>query len=312
MRSAQSTRTRATRTRVRRHPRRLLVALILSVTALSGCTMDPVAEAAPERVAAPTSDPPPVSTAPEVSTEDAVSAAHAAAAPSTELGVAVLDRATGDIAAGTRGDEPFYTASVSKLVVAVDILDRRRSSGLDVFEDDLDLIRRALGPSDDDAMNILWTRFDGPGAAARVSSGLGLEVTSAPEALGQWGEMSTSAADLIRVYRYVLDGIPAADRDLLVTSLAAAPETAADGFDQAFGLLAPEVRTAGGPDTIAKQGWMCCFTGQYYLHSAGAVDDGQRFVVVLLSRIPRGPGWESARAELTAVADAAVGALARD
>ncbi len=307
MRSGQST-----RTSVRRgQPRRLFVALILSVTAVTGCATDPVAEAAPRHVAAPTTSPPPVSTTAEVVTEDAVAAAEGAAAPSTELGVAVLDRTTGDIAAGARGDEPFYTASVSKVVVAVDILDRRRSAGLVVSDDDLDLIRRALGPSDDDAMNVLWTRFDGPGAAARVSAGLGLQVTSAPEDLGQWGEMSTSAADLIRVYRYVLDGMPAADRNLLITSLAAAPATAADGFDQAFGLLAPEVRTAGGPDTIAKQGWMCCFTGQYYLHSAGAVDDGQRFVVVLLSRIPRGPGWEAARAELTTVADAAVGALTR-
>lgn len=293
------------------HLRRMLVAVTLSVLAVTGCAVDPSADAAENRVAVATSSPPAASTPPEVPAKTAVSAAQNAAAPSTELGVAVLDRATGKIATGTRGDEPFYTASVSKVVVAVDILHRRRSTGLAVSDEDLDLIRRALGPSDDNAMNVLWTQFDGPGAAARVSARLGLRTTSAPEDPTQWGQMSTSAADMVRVFRYVLEGMPAEDRDLLVTSMAAAPAVATDGFNQAFGLLAPEVRTAGGPDTIAKQGWMCCFTGQYYLHSAGAVGDGHRFVVVLLSRIARGPGWEAARAELTAVADEAVAALNR-
>lgn len=59
----------------------------------------------------------------------AVDAAQATAASTTELGVAVQDRVTGETAVGTRGTEPFYTASLSKLVLAVDVLDRRRTEG---------------------------------------------------------------------------------------------------------------------------------------------------------------------------------------
>ena len=110
----------------------------------------------------------------------AVAAAEGAAGGSTELAVAVLDRETGEVALGARASEPYYTASLSKVVVAVDALDRRRLEGLVVTDPDIDLLRQAIGPSDDGAMNALWSRFDGAGAAGRVSSRLRLPGTTAP------------------------------------------------------------------------------------------------------------------------------------
>lgn len=243
--------------------------------------------------------------------EQAVAAAEDAGDPDIELGAAVLDRHTGELALGERGDEPFYTASLSKLVVAIDLLDRRRLEGLVATAEDLDLLRRALGPSDDQAMNRLWVEFDGPGAASRVGDRLGLTGTSPPEDTGQWGEMLVSAADWMRVWTYVLDEMPEADRAVLVDAVAAAPATATDGFDQAFGLLSPSVDGPSGPGAVAKQGWMCCFSGVYYLNSAGAVGTEQRFVVALLSRIPRERGWDAARRDLTGVTEALTAALSR-
>jgi hypothetical protein len=239
----------------------------------------------------------------------ATSAAEARAAPSTDLAVAVLDRATGELSLGRQATEPYYTASLAKVLVAVDILDRRRLEALVVSEADIDLIRRALGPSDDEAMNVLWVRFDGPGAAGRVSGRLGLTGTTAPRDPSQWGDMSVTATDIVRIWQYILDEIPAADRDLLISAMAAAPAIAADGFDQAFGLLAPSVDGPGAPGAVAKQGWMCCHSDDYHLHSAGAVGPDQRFLVALLTRMPSGPGWTTARQELTAIATAAVQAL---
>jgi len=269
----------------------------------------PMASVQPSPGAAPPFGEGTVRTAPAGLAQAAVDAAQATAQPSTELGVAVLDRVTGETAVGARGDEPFYAASLAKLVVTVDVLDRRRTEGLVVTDADMGLIRRALGPSDDSAMNALWVRFDGVGSAARMSADLGLTGTTAPVDPSQWGEMSVPAADFLRLYAHVLDGLPAADRDLVVGALAAAPPTAADGFDQAFGLLDPVVDGPGTPGVDAKQGWMCCFSGQYYLHSAGVVGPDERFVVVVLTRIPQGPGWVAGRAEVTAVAAAAVWAL---
>jgi hypothetical protein len=239
----------------------------------------------------------------------AVDAAQARAAGSTELAVAVLDRTTGELAVNGRGSEPYYTASLSKLVVIVDVLDRRRLEGLTVTDADLALFRRALGPSDDTAMSALWERFDGAGAPERVSRRLGLKATTAPRRTGQWGEVEITAADYVTLWRHVLDEMPAADRDLLITDMDAAPPVAKDGFDQAFGLLAPAVRGPDGPGAVAKQGWMCCFSGKYYLHTAGVVGADRRFVVTLLSRVPRAGAPPAARTELTGIATRAVAAL---
>jgi hypothetical protein len=240
----------------------------------------------------------------------AVDAAQGVAGSATELAVAVLDRETGELALGARGGEPYYTASLSKVLLAVDVLDRRRLDGLAVGDADLALLHRALGPSDDSAMNALWNRFDGAGGIGRVGSRVGLTGTTGPRDPSQWGEVSMSAEDTVRTWQYVLEDMPAADRNLLVSAMDAAPARAADGFDQSFGLLAPAVDGPGAPGAVAKQGWMCCFSGKYYLHSTGAVGGERRFLMALLTRVPRAPGWEAAREELTRIATAAAQATA--
>ncbi|GAA1320206.1 hypothetical protein GCM10009610_48250 [Pseudonocardia xinjiangensis] len=270
----------------------------------------PVAQSAAEPGRGSQSAPaPPASPRREVA-RAVVAAAEGAAAGTTELAVAVLDRETGELALGARGAEPYYTASLSKVVVAVDILDRRRLEGLAVADPDIALLRRSLGPSDDGAMNTLWSRFDGVGAVGRVSSRLGLSGTAAPRDPSQWGEVSVPAADTVKIWQHILDEMPPADRDLLVSAMDAAPPQAADGFNQAYGLLAPAVDGPGAPGAVAKQGWMCCFSGKYYMHSTGAVGPDRRFVVALLTRVPRAPGWEVSRQELTRIATAATQAMA--
>jgi hypothetical protein len=259
----------------------------------------------PDDAPIPAPEPPPVQRG---LAQAAVNAAQEQASSSTELGVAVLDRSTGELVVGERGHERFYTASLSKLIVIVDVLDRRRTEGLRVTDDDLKLVARALGPSDDSAMSALWEKFDGAGAPARVSAKLGLEGTAAPRRFGQWGEVEVTPADYATLWKYVLDDMPDDDRALLISDMKAAPPTAKDGFDQAFGLLAPDIR-GDGSGAVAKQGWMCCFSGQYYLHTAGVVDPEERFVVVLLTRQPRTEGWPSARSEQTVIATKAVAAL---
>jgi len=274
--------------------------LVPPVSAASAAPLTEVMPAAPPD----TPEPPPVQRG---LAQAAVNAAEQRASSGTQLGVAVLDRITGELAVGARGHERFYTASLAKLIVIVDVLDRRRTEGLQVSDADLQLFARALGPSDDSAMSALWEKFDGAGAPARVSARLSLEGTAAPRRTGQWGEVEVTASDYATLWRYVLDDMPAGDRDLLLSDIAAAPATAKDGFDQAFGLLSPEIRD--GHRTFAKQGWMCCFSGQYYLHSAGALGEEKRFVVVMLTRQPRTKGWPAARTELTGIATEATAAL---
>jgi len=226
--------------------------------------------------------------------------AVATATPGATLGIAVLDQHTGAVSIGVSGAVPMYAASLVKIVVALDVVTMRRS-GLPVLPADLDLIRRALGPSDDEAMNTLWVRFDGHGAVGRVASRLGLTETLAPDVPSRWGEALTSARDVVALYEHVLTELPAADRDLLLGALAAAPPVATDGFDQAYGLFGG----APGLPAVSKQGWMCCLGDRITLHSAGLPHDGGgRYVVALLSSVPRSVGYDGARTMLTATADA--------
>lgn len=265
------------------------------------------APAVPEAVepggaSVPTTSPLPLARAPA-----AVAAVDALAAgmPGVRLAVAVFDRERGEFVPGRAAADPVYSASLVKIIVAVDMLQRQRSGGPSLRPREIDLIRRVLGPSDDRAMNQLWSRFDGIGAVQRVSGQLGLVATRQPADRSQWAETMVSAADVVTLYRHVLTGMPAADRDLIMSSIEAVPPVAADGFDQVFGL----VGTGDRATVVAKQGWMCCHNGRFTLHSTGLLGAEGRYVVALLSTQPRGVGWEASRENLTAAAGALRGIL---
>ncbi len=211
-----------------------------------------------------------------------------------DLGLAVVDLETG-AAAGHHAGTPFRSASLSKLLVAVDLL----TSG-EVPSTDLVRLERALSLSDDDAMNALWTLHDGMGAIARVAARAGLTATSAPADASQWGDVAMSAHDVVSLYRHILTDLPAADRDFIVTALSAASPTAADGFDQAYGLLAPD------SGAYAKQGWMWYLPADFHLHTSGVVAD--RYAVAALS-IQTGVAEQAAKDRLTHVVSTLSAAL---
>jgi hypothetical protein len=279
------------------------VAVVTVSVALTGSTGadpagSPVSATRPMPTSAPATSAIAVSAPPQGLAAAAVAAAVAAAeAASGAVGfapgpaaaapvgatIAVLDRRTSEVAVGQGGTAGVLSASLSKLVLAVDMVDRRRTEGLPITDVDIDLLRRALGPSDDAAMSALWSRFDGPGAAPRISARLGLTGVASPRDPSQWGEMVVTASDLLHVWKHVLDELPGADQELLIGAMAAAPARATDGFDQAFGLLAPDLPVEVG---AAKQGWMCCIRGQNHLHSVGVVGPEDRFVLAVLTTMP--------------------------
>lgn len=234
----------------------------------------------------------PESSAPAIPAPDlagALASAVAAAGGNLDLGLAVLDLRTGTLV-DSNGAQPFYSASLSKLILAVDMLQGPLS------DQDLSRLSRALSISDDSAMDALWTLHDGMGAISRVASLAGLTGTHAPDDPSQWGEVIVTADDVVRLYQYVLgsQGL----RDFVVPALSAAPEIAADGFDQEFGLL--------GTGAFTKQGWMYYLPSDVYLHSAGVVDD--RYAIALLS-VHSGGSWQVARTSVNAVTSALLAPL---
>jgi Beta-lactamase enzyme family len=229
---------------------------------------------------------------------DMVTAGMKTVGPGMTLGTAVLDLTTGELATGGTGQ--FYSASLSKVMLAVDILD----SDVDLSTSDEQWIARALGVSDDNAMNALWSKFDGADAITRVATKLGMADTGTPEDPGQWGETLVSPAGFARLYQYILTEMDPDDRDLIVSDLSAAEPTAADGYNQSFGLLGQSAQV------YAKQGWMF-YGNKLYLHSAGVVhNSGHDYVVVLMSVQP--PSSTVAQNNLTATATAMLAALSEN
>jgi hypothetical protein len=236
-----------------------------------------------------------------VATVDAMSAATGGA---LNLGVAVLDRQTGQLNLGALGATPFYSASVVKLFTVVDILHRAETGRATLSSAQLNNIQRALTVSDDNAMNALWEQFGGSSTVTELVGLANLQDTQPPSTPGEWGETKVSARDVVAVYQYMLTSLNAGDQQLVLNALSSAQNTGADGFDQAFGLL----RSPRLSGVAAKQGWMVD-GGSEYLHSTGIVGSGNRFVVAVLSKRPASNGYDVGRADVSTAVGRLTGSL---
>ena len=216
--------------------------------------------------------------------------------------VVVHDADGTPVVVGPDATAPVHTASLVKILVVAGLLARDASGGGAPGPEDLALMQAAMTTSDDDAMSALWVRHDGAGLVTGMAARLGLTGTAPPAVRGQWGEATTTATD-VAVLLSALDEVLAdADAATVVGWLRATTPTAADGFDQSFGLLSGVAAGVG-----AKQGWMCCVDGARQLHSAGVLADGR--VVVLLGQFPRATTWAQASAALDAAAAAVLAGI---
>ncbi len=217
-------------------------------------------------------------------------------APGTILGAVVYDRKTGATPLAYNANRSFRSASLVKLLIAIDVLERGASGG------ERAQVSQMLMMSDDGIASMFWVKDGGPDLVTRTSAELGLTGVRPPETYGQWGEAVVTPKDMVAIYRYVL-ALPAADRKLIVNALGQAPRVAADGFDQHFGI--PDGLDA---QWAVKQGWGSNSSGRV-VHSTGLVGPGFRYVVVLLTEHPPGTGWQLSARAVTAAAAAMNGTL---
>lgn len=199
-------------------------------------------------------------------------------APSVRRGVLVHDLRSGAELFAERPDEPFPTASVVKLLIALDALDRGAAPARDVA--------RMIATSDDDIANRLWR----PSIPRRWAEEIGLPGLSPPADPNQWGDTRMTARDVVAVYRHVLHSPHAG---VIVPALEGATPTGADGFDQTFGI--PDA--VGAHQWGVKQGWACCYDGLRVLNTTGVVDG--RYVVAVLTGHDSATGYPRAAALVT-------------
>lgn len=209
--------------------------------------------------------------------------------PEFELAAVVHDRRTGKDVLVDAPDRRFESASLVKLLIALDAMDRGEAPST---------VAHMLSTSDDNEANRLW----GAGGAGRIvdkwAKRIGLAATRAPANPNKWGDTTTTAADVTAIYRYLF-GHP--NGDVVVRALHAMTKFGADGFDQRFGIP----NAANGRPWAAKQGWACC-SGKRTLHTTGLVGADDRYIVVVLTSHPEKSTWASASAVVTKIASRAL------
>jgi hypothetical protein len=230
--------------------------------------------------------------------------------PGVTAGVAVFDRQTGTFTEQLNADAQFRSASVVKLLIA---LDSMWTQGVPADHTQLDAMLRS---SDDNVASGLWVRDGGSAIVTRMVTRLGLTDTAPPPAgySGTWGYTALSAADTVKIYRYVLESAPAPVRDLVMGDLRQSTRCGADGFDQRFG-----IPTVFAQPWAVKQGWSgfgassdCSNTAapaasgvhtvapasvdidQVALHTTGTVGAGDRSIVAVFTLQPRGTSFGAA------------------
>ncbi|MPQ96775.1 LppW family protein [Modestobacter sp. I12A-02628] len=223
------------------------------------------------------------------------------AASGGEVSVVVLDGSGAETVSEDAGST-HWTASLAKLFVVQQLLEQDEAGTLTLDDADRALMERAVEVSDDQAMNSLWQDFGGAQLVTAAAEEFGLDDTAPPARSGRWGETTTTAADFATFLSDLGAHLSAQDLATMTAWMRSAAPTAADGFDQSFGLLSDQADTEGA--VAGKQGWMCCLDDRRQLHSTGVLTDGR--VVVLLGEFPAGTSWQEAQAALTATAESVV------
>jgi hypothetical protein len=208
-----------------------------------------------------------------------VQSAVLGASKGANIGFEVFDRdlgTSGDVLASSNADTPIYTASVVKLLIAIDALHSRNWAPSTSTSNEI--TQMLEGSNDGDATDF-WNRDGGNAIVTRMVNLIGLKHTLLSTVTGQWGMTKMSASDVVTTYLFIAHDMPAASSTLIMNALYHAKKTADDGFPQYFGI--PDGLPTSATWSI-KQGWMI-LNSAVVLNTTGVVNTDNRYIVVLLT-----------------------------
>ncbi|GIH10185.1 lipoprotein [Rhizocola hellebori] len=242
-------------------------------------------------------------------------------------GIAVFDRQSGSYLTQVNATGRFRSASLVKILIALDFL-LARGPDYAISASDRAQLELMLRGSDDKAASYFYQRIGGEPGIKRMITLMALENTAPPSAVGLngWGSTTLSANDMVRVYRYLLEQSPAPVRELIMGNLRQSTPCGTDAYHQTFGIPlafprpwtakqgwwgfgdSPPIRcTAQTPPPAvpsaapAIRGAKPALMSGRVLHTTGTVGEGDRFIVAVLTQYPSGTAFTDAFATITAL-----------
>jgi beta-lactamase class A len=212
---------------------------------------------------------------------DVVAAALAAALKSSgnNVGIEVLDRATG-AAVGYQSTLRFQSASIVKVDILATLLYQNQQAGQQLSDDQRDLAEAMITESDNDAASALWDTIGGASGLASANRTFGL-IETTPGEDGYWGATTTTPADQIRLLSMLSDdsGPLSAGNRSYELNLMANVES-----DQRWGV--PAAAGSSATAVYVKDGWLSSDSddGLWVVNSVGRIiEPGHDWLVAVLA-----------------------------
>jgi hypothetical protein len=132
-----------------------------------------------------------------------------------QIGVQLRDRDNGATWGNGNADVDFPAASTIKLAMVADVLRRQNAGTLSLGPAGWDMINQILYDSSDEAGDSLWFAYENGSFLQRIRR-FGMRSTYFSGSPPYWGFMYCSPHDLDNLMDYVLDRLPAHDRNYIV------------------------------------------------------------------------------------------------
>nr|WP_042180402.1 hypothetical protein [Kibdelosporangium sp. MJ126-NF4]CEL14373.1 Putative lipoprotein lppW precursor [Kibdelosporangium sp. MJ126-NF4]CTQ88739.1 Putative lipoprotein lppW precursor [Kibdelosporangium sp. MJ126-NF4] len=234
--------------------------------------------------------------------------------PGVTASYVMVERASGRTVARDEHKQ-YRSASVVKLLIALDYLELLGNN--EIPAGDAELLKTMLRSSANDPASELWVRNGWEQVVVRMAHRLGLTDTAPPADRGMWGFTAISAADVARVYQYILNGTSTRNRNVIMGHLRASTRCSGT-WDQSWG-----IRSAVSEPWAVKQGWSawgddpppsteCPGTRQQQsiadidltsplMHTTGTVGARDDRILVVLTLHQQGTSYQDAAARVTAL-----------
>jgi len=195
-------------------------------------------------------------------------------------GYVLRDRVTGGVYANEHAEEPVWTASTIKLAIAADLLGRARVGAIGLSPDDRGRIESMLSTSNDQATDLLWTKYAGIDRMAFNNALRGYGMTGLdPQPTNtamfpDWSFQKSTAADFDRLMSHVLDAMHVDDRNYLLDQMRSVDANQHWGVWGAGSDMRPGL----------KNGWSA-EDGGWVVNSVGVAGPDERYALSIMTSL---------------------------